>query len=1065
MCRGLTCVWRIAAIVLGELMNKNAVRLLLAGALLSPASLFALGLGEIRLNSALNQPFDADIEIASATNDELTSLKVTLAGDDLFRRYGLDRPAFLSGFSLRLEGANSGRPVIKVRSANAVSEPFLNLLVEVSWTGGRVLREYTVLLDPPIYSPTQPIDQATLTPRGQAQQASPAAGAIERPAPATPAAPATVPPPAASPSATPAPSPAPRAVQSTAPSSSPQVSYAAGDSYTVKPADTLSKIANKLQIGANVARSQTIVALYRANAQAFGGNMNVLRAGSVLRIPATVDIEAISTAEANAEISRQYGAWRNGAAKQAAAVPQGERLRLVPAEQTALAAAAASSKAAASSAASAASVAAAQKKAAEEAEARRLLDLKNAELAQLQKRLNQSSSAASKANASSAAPSTAAPASASASASAPAATEPVPAVEPTSAEPQQAQSSSAATKPIPAKPVEEPSLFDSLAQYWLYIVAAGLAVFVGLMIYFRRRQQVGAESESAIATMTARDFESQLSGGRSRARGFADADDSDVEVATDERGQPTFAAVPATTRREPPTVARISEDTLSSETAIHVDQQDALAEADFHMAYGLYDQAADIVKLAIDRQPERRDLALKLAEIYFVWGNKDLFLETAKRLHDTVDEAPAGEWDKIAIMGKQICPGEALFAGNIGRSFASESVDVNLEGGEHHVDIDLFEAPEGDQPKSDVDFELANTGAHSIQGDSGLDFLLDEPQRGVDDEPTREMDTNARTQETPTIESPYLADLPDEGSQTIREQFDTGAFSNDERNADQTSEIALDEIGLNVDELETTGTVENSFGETTIGDDELTRLAKRTDFSSYDRTVEAPHGEETKTMLAPHMEFDDNFDSEDKESNTITVEQVDFDAVTGEHQMEDVSATGMFKPTQKIDIDLDRFDLNTEDTVEQRRPSDTGLFRATQKIDVDLDHLADPSFGLHEGETVKQPGRTQTPADRFSDEVFNLDDEIEQTAINNDLTSLRDNEATLYSETEAMSASLDLPEMEPVTMSEVGTKLDLARAYMDMGDPDGARSILQEVLDEGNGGQKQEAQRLLDSIG
>jgi len=484
-------------------------------------------------------------------------------------------------------------------------------------------------------------------------------------------------------------------------------------------------------------------------------------------------------------------------------------------------------------------------------------------------------------------------------------------------------------------------------------------VFVGLMIYFRRRQQVGTESESAIATMTARDFESQLSGGRSRARGFADADDSDAEVATDEREQPTFAAVSATARREPPTVARISEDTLSSETAIHVDQQDALAEADFHMAYGLYDQAADIVKLAIDRQPERRDLALKLAEIYFVWGNKDLFLETAKRLHDTVDEAPAGEWDKIAIMGKQICPGEALFAGDIGRSFAAESVDVNLEGGEHHVDIDLFEAPEGDQPKSDMDFELANTGAHSIQGDSGLDFLLDEPQRGVDDEPTREMDTNARTQETPTIESPYLADLPDEGSQTIREQFDTGAFSNDERNADQTSEIALDEIGLNVDELETTGTVENSFGETAIGDDELTRLAKRTDFSSYERTVEAPHGEETKTMLAPHMDqYDDNFDSEDKESNTITVEQVDFDAATGEHQLEDISATGMFKPTQKIDIDLDRFDLNVEDTVEQRRPSDTGLFRATQKIDVDLDHLADPSFGLHEGENSKNNDRT-----------------------------------------------------------------------------------------------------------
>ena len=109
------------------------------------------------------------------------------------------------------------------------------------------------------------------------------------------------------------------------------------------------------------------------------------------------------------------------------------------------------------------------------------------------------------------------------------------------------------------------------------------------------------------------------------------------------------------------------DDTMSSESAVNLDQGDPLAEADFHMAYGLYDQAADLVRIALEREPDRRDLRLKLLEIYFVWGNKDAFLQTAKELEATRDRAPAGEWDKIVIMGKQICPDEPLFASTAGQ--------------------------------------------------------------------------------------------------------------------------------------------------------------------------------------------------------------------------------------------------------------------------------------------------------------------------------------------------------------------------------------------------------------
>src|SRR6185295_19976636 len=104
------------------------------------------------------------------------------------------------------------------------------------------------------------------------------------------------------------------------------------------------------------------------------------------------------------------------------------------------------------------------------------------------------------------------------------------------------------------------------------------------------------------------------------------------------------------------------EDTLSSESAVRFDQQDALAEADFHMAYGLYDQAADLVKIAIEREPQRRDLKLKLLEVFFVWGNKEQFLTMARELFESRGSAEAGEWEKIVIMGKQIAPEDPLFA-------------------------------------------------------------------------------------------------------------------------------------------------------------------------------------------------------------------------------------------------------------------------------------------------------------------------------------------------------------------------------------------------------------------
>ena len=133
---------------------KTAVRrVLLMSALMAPSALYALGLGEIKLNSALNQPFDAEIELVAATEEDLGALRATLASNDTFVRYGLDRPAFLGDFNFRVAKGSGGRDVLRVTSPRPVTEPFVTLLVEANWPRGRLLREYTVLLDPPVFAP------------------------------------------------------------------------------------------------------------------------------------------------------------------------------------------------------------------------------------------------------------------------------------------------------------------------------------------------------------------------------------------------------------------------------------------------------------------------------------------------------------------------------------------------------------------------------------------------------------------------------------------------------------------------------------------------------------------------------------------------------------------------------------------------------------------------------------------------------------------------------------------------------------------------------------------------
>jgi len=131
------------------IMSRRFTRLFLCLVFLVSSEVWAIGLGDIELDSALNEPLRAEIVLLSATPDELVDLEVNLASAETFERYGIDRPVYLQGVQFNIVDRGEAGSVVQIRSRAAISEPFLTFLIEATWSSGRLLREYTVLLDPP----------------------------------------------------------------------------------------------------------------------------------------------------------------------------------------------------------------------------------------------------------------------------------------------------------------------------------------------------------------------------------------------------------------------------------------------------------------------------------------------------------------------------------------------------------------------------------------------------------------------------------------------------------------------------------------------------------------------------------------------------------------------------------------------------------------------------------------------------------------------------------------------------------------------------------------------------
>ena len=1114
---------------------------------LLPLNLSALSLGEISLRSNLNEPFNAEITLDAAPNEDLSSLEVSLADTATFSRYGLDRPQFLTNLDFTITTNEAGLSIIRLTSLVPISEPFVTLLLDIDWASGRLLREYTVLLDPPLYEEAIVQTPAIAAPVAEPSGEMPAEGSVDRlieipPVESTAESFATEAEPVAetfgesvgetsaepladafqgepevdtplnielptesiaeTPTGIADPVPAeelaPFETQADASSTlapqGPTTGVQPGN-YEVQTGDTLWEVADNARGGSGLTINQMMLALYRANPQAFVGNINGLKAGAILRIPGEEEIAVISRTEATAEVRDQNSAWQaNNVFEESAsesttvADADGPKLELIApgtdvSEGAGLGSDAETATDSATTSSSAAETAGLKLQLADlEAQLgdnERLLEVRDAELSALQARIQEleaqiaaqeSSSSASTLESEVADVTSALESEAGvteivpdeqtlsaleqeaelgtdadldvaldaeieaelqaqldtelgaeevdAGADATEGTESsVETIEEAAQEAQTSASNETATSDAPAA---EPSLVDRLlSNVWLLggIVGAVLVVF---LLARRRRQALEAEPFDTGEWQPPVMDPAEVGSGDAAAEQNFVVEESEplataqfeavkssgklpvTEVAQPEAEVIADAPIEEVIKPEPQVAADDGDDevplerTISTGAPINLDQADPIAEAEFHMAYGLYDQAADLLTQALAKEPDNRAYRVKLIEVFFVWENRDGFLEHARQLHKSLDADSENDWNKVLILGKQLCPDDVLFAGAQTAAPAADSMDLEL--------------PEA-----------------SGESETSLDFSLDSPtvEVGLAGQADADIDFNIGDADLAPANAPDMdisLDMDDAGGESM--DIDFGA----EHETDMSNSF----LALDVGEFEG----DQGDGEDTVESPTIDALG------SDAPTVESPALADSNaiTMESPALE---GFDSTADTMESPTLESI---------SVEDGSETTEM-PGLDID-DIDSLDLTgdggSEDSV-TLMISDPDSFPELGGASSDS-NFADTGNELSDTEELAELIPDDSGIDLGSDLVGS--DTAEQPALSNAAeadTALADPEA-----------AAEIP--QEATMTEVGTKLDLARAYIDMGDPDGARSILNEVLAEGSDAQKQEASQLLGEL-
>ncbi len=668
-------------------MGRRFALLTAAFLLANPGGAYALGLGDIQMNSALNQRMDAEIELKSVREGDLDGLKISLAESDIFRQHGIDRLDFLSMFSFDLLKKADGTPYIKVTSPQPIREPFLNFLVDIQWSSGRMVRQYTVLVDPPTITqeaPVAPIEAPVVSEPSTVVRTDTLYAPVPEPVQIAPPAqetPVEAPP-----------------VEDRMGTPEPTTTAEGGMEYgRSQRNDTLLSIAKQMRPNDNVSIEQVMLALLRDNPNAFyRNNVNNLKAGYVLRINDVAQIASVNATEANREISRQNQEWRNtsyasapaqqktaggegraatettvaGGTGAPAAAAEEARLRLVsPGSQ--MVASAGTGDAAATQALQDALAVANEALTASKSE--------NEEMGQRVKALEEQVQSMQKL---------------------------------VTLKDEQLASMAANAQ------AAEGDTGDILSNPLVLGILAVVVALVGVLGYLlmRRRKETDFHESILSQSVAVATPEDEFVSARPAA-GAAAA----VEVRSG-----------AADREESSLLTDFTTTTMEG-LQTDVGEIDPMSEADVYLAYGRYNQAEDIINQAIASDPTREDFRFKLLEIHHAAKEKDKFVRQAETLRGLLGGTSGATWARVAEMGRELYPEHPLFAGagvDASEDMLESALDFDFEG----LDQPAKAAPARQTAQAtdanSLEFDLGDFGdfakaAPSEQTETALESTLD----------------------------------------------------------------------------------------------------------------------------------------------------------------------------------------------------------------------------------------------------------------------------------------------------------------------------------------------------
>jgi len=954
-------------------VNKKALSLAVCIAMALPTASNALSLGDIESNSSLNQPFEGTISLLSTSIEEANMLRVKIASPAVFNRVGIDRPAFLNNIRFRTTVKN-GKPVIVVRSSQPIKEPFLNFLLEVSWPNGQLLKEYTVLLDPPVL--VQP-DTAI---------ASSVAGVRREPGRQRPQ---VYTPPAQTARQQPR-----RVVRNVASSANSKLrrpgpprttaSSSRVRNYRVRRGDTLYKVARKLGYR-GIRKEQMMVALYNKNKRAFSKrNMNNLKAGALLARPSYQEAKAISSRKAKALVIAQARAWKQ---RHAGTIAK-KRIR----NKSSVASNRANTKAHVEvmggkssidsnvngGGSGSATLKELRKQLALTNEAlttrlkenddlksrvselesllrqkNKLITLKSEQLARLQEKLRQAGVSV---------PATPAQQDTEVQVNAPGnnglGTDASVDNEGTDIQQQAAveqanergeilregsdqlsmvtdspqQNDDAAANPFKTSGETES---DSLDIMGLLSSPAAMGIGGGTLLallgglWFMRRRKDSDEDYENFGSI-------DVDNGMDDVTFDDSALDSSVDTTTFD--SPFEEAEKASSDSD----IVVENDNTDNDITKSSEQEDILQEADVYIVYGLHDQAESELKQAIDKEPDNLAYRAKLLENYKAAGNKEAFEAEANKFMQLDVDGKDAYLDDIAAWGKALLPESKLFdsasalktagaaAAGAGVAMVAGTALANNKDSEQQVSdsLDALDSIEDDDNFENLD----------------LDELLSE-----------EVDTD-------------LLNLDDD----LDESLDIDI--ND-----------IEDLNLDGDDNDNDDIADNFLSLDDDAEDEISD-------KDFDREMES-----TEKLLESVKD-----PAEDEELDFLDLDNVDsltdLDDTAKEDATNIAEAGSLDAANLKLDLDSNDFD--------KIMPTDN----AYKKPESEEDNL-----------------------------LADFDDNLSFLDLDDD--------------------------SEVIEETQIETKLDLARAYIDMGDIEGARSTLEEVLQEGSEEQKREAEDLLHKTG